>query len=51
MRHQEAGAQLLGDFSRPHDLVESLTIGGLNRNRTARSTTTANAYYDDDYGY
>ncbi|EOD14769.1 hypothetical protein EMIHUDRAFT_461593 [Emiliania huxleyi CCMP1516] len=29
VRNAEAGAQLLGDFSRPHDLVESMTLGNL----------------------
>ena len=38
VKHAEAGAQLLGDFSSPPDLVESLTIG-----TTAENTSTTAA--------
>ena len=43
VRHQEAGAQLLGDFSRPHDLVESLTIGGLANEAGTESIRIGNS--------
>ena len=43
VRHQEAGAQLLGDFSRPHDLVESLTIGGLANEAGTESIRISNS--------
>ena len=43
MRHQEAGAQLLGDFSRSHDLVESLTIGGLANEAGTESIRISNS--------